>query len=80
MGTFRTPDTFACGRTLRTARSCGRTARVCLPEGWGGRGGGVERQVGRALVKLRGRAVIYSVRELALVVSSAVNASSLSMV
>ena len=81
MGTFRAPDICAYGRALRTALSCGRIARGCLPDGWGGGGGGgVGRRVGEALVKPRGRAAINLEKELALAVSLAVKASSLSIV
>lgn len=79
-GTLRAPVTFAYGRALRTARSGGRTARGCFPDGCCGGGGGGGRRDGGALVRPRGRVAMSRESEELLAVSPAVEASSLSMV
>lgn len=53
MGTWRGPDVFSYGRTLRTARSGGKMARGCLTDLSGG--GGWGRRCGGARVRPRGR-------------------------
>lgn len=81
MGTLRVPETCAKGRTFRTARSGGRVARGCLPDGWVCEGdGGGGRGVGGTLVRPRGRVAMSCERVFVLAVLPAVAASSWSTV
>lgn len=61
-GTCRGPETFAYGRTLRTAFSGGRFASGCFSSGFGGGGGGGGRRVGGARVSPSGSVEISRVR------------------